>query len=142
MTRKDNSIGFAAVEETYSDRTRKVLLVEDNLTVQMIHKVMLIELGCSVDVVSTGEDALLLIENDYDLIMLDIELPGINGIAVAKRFREHEKHADTRMIAVTTNTNKAVAQDCLSAGIIQVLMKPVDWAGLKKLLNGELEKQL
>lgn len=125
-------------ELSYSDnqrsRIRKALLVEDNPTVQMIHKVMLIELGYSVDAVASGEDALLMIENDYDLVLLDIRLPGINGIEVARQFRGKEKHRGTQMLVITTHADKDTVKACLSAGIEQVLLKPVETVELRELL--------
>lgn len=104
----------------------KVLLIEDTPSIQKIHKIMLLELGCEVDVVSSGEDALLLLDNPYDVILLDINLPGINGIEVASRIREHEHHLTTRLIAITTNASREIAKACFEVGVEQVLMKPVD----------------
>ncbi len=116
------------------NRIRKVLLVEDNPTTQMIHEVMLIELGCCVDVVANGEDALAKIEKPYDLVLLDIELPGINGIEVAEKFRSHMKHQHTRMAAVTSLTDRMTSKSCMAAGIEQVLQKPLEQMTLKSLL--------
>lgn len=119
----------------------RVLLVEDTPLLQYIHKIMLTKsmalakLQGEVEVAGSGEEALELAkEYSYDLIFLDIRLPGINGIETARRLRLLEKHSQTRLIALTTNYEGDTAKDCLSAGIETVLSKPTSMEKLKATL--------
>ena len=103
-----------------------VLLVEDNKIIQLIHKEILVKLGCQVDIVSSGEEALSVIDNDYEIIFLDIGLPGISGIDVVTKFREHKNHEKTRMVVITANSELVNNNILFSCGIEKVLAKPVD----------------
>lgn len=112
----------------------RVLLVEDNPTIQAVHKVMLLELGCQVDVVSSGEEALLFLDKEYDCVFLDISLPGINGIELAGHFRAHDRHENTRLVAVTTKDDRNTEIACIRAGIEQVVVKPAQLDDFRALL--------
>jgi CheY-like chemotaxis protein len=113
----------------------RILLVEDNALLQYVHKAMLTKLQCEVDIVSSGEEALEVAkEHAYDLILLDIGLPGINGIETALKLRLLEKHAKTRLIALTAHYDGNSAEHCLSAGMEKVLSKPTDMEKLKAII--------
>lgn len=101
------------------------LVVEDDEQTQLAHKATLIELGYQVDLASSGEEAISMIENHYDVILLDIGLPGINGIDVAITFRCHKKHRKTPIIASTTCAN-IDRKLCFYSGIAEILAKPLN----------------
>ena len=67
-------------------------LVEDSPLLQHIVKMILEQLHCQVDMTSTGEEAVILcMKNSYHLVLLDIGLPGIDGVMAARLIREQEK---------------------------------------------------
>lgn len=113
-----------------------ILLVEDNDIVATVHNNFLTDLGCDVDVVTNGAQALTLSSaNTYDLILLDIGLPDISGIELAKTLRFCLKDQCPRLIAITALSSEETLKACLEAGIEQVLTKPVGLSGFKNILE-------
>jgi DNA-binding response OmpR family regulator len=105
----------------------KLLLVEDNPMIQFMHKAMLHQLQCDVDVVDSGEDAIAIAKvRDYDLIFLEIGLPGITGIETALKISALKNHLKTRLVALTFSSDESSTQKCFSVGIEKVLHKPID----------------
>ncbi|MEA1885934.1 MAG: response regulator [Bacteroidota bacterium] len=105
----------------------RVLLVEDNITNQ---KIVTISLGSkvkSIDTAISGKEALDMFgTSNYDIILMDIKLPVMDGITVSKKIREIEastsKH--TPIIAITANAMIGDKEKCLSAGMDDYLSKP------------------
>jgi CheY-like chemotaxis protein len=114
----------------------KVLLVEDDLVIQMVHKRYAAELGCELTTSSNGKDAVELAERDYDLILMDVGLPGLNGIDATTLIRAHEKinHHHAYIVAVTGYKDLKSIDKCLAAGMDGVLHKPIAPTELKKVL--------
>ena len=106
-------------------RMKKILLVEDELILNNMMKEFLVQENYYVDVAFNVSEALAKIENDYDLLILDIELPDGTGIAVAKRFREVAKHQKNVMIAVTSLSGTEIEKQCLEAGMNEFYTKPM-----------------
>lgn len=72
----------------------KILIVEDNLMVQFALKEMLSQLGYNAEFASDGKKALASYRSDYNLILMDIEIPGLNGIEVTQIIRSIEKNLE------------------------------------------------
>lgn len=106
-----------------------VLVVEDNEFNRRLLKDNLTSWGQEVLLAEDGLQALQLLEQQrFDLILLDIRMPGIDGIEVATRLRRQEQERSERavpIIAITADTDAATRNACLSAGINTVLAKPV-----------------
>ncbi len=111
-----------------------VLLVEDNEILQVLHREMLTQLGCSVDIVANGEEALKCADHGYDFIFMDIGLPGKSGIEVAAELRAREERQKLRIIALTAH-GEAVEPACLAVGMESVIHKPVDLKTFKALIH-------
>ncbi len=127
-------------KENFLKKEVNVLMIEDNQLIQLIHNKILTDLGCQVDIASSGEEALLMIENHYDLILLDIGLPGISGTDVAIKFRGHKNHKEVRMIALTSHSDVDTRKLCFCSGIEEVLNKPIDIKKLETVIY-QLKKQ-
>lgn len=118
----------------------KVLLVEDNFLNQ---KVVTFHLKKkNYDVVSTdnGPDAMKIVENeDVDLILMDIMLPGMNGFEITAEIRKYEKNQDVKhpvpIIAVTANTLDNDREKCLNAGMDEYLPKPFNAQDLYRVIE-------
>lgn len=114
----------------------KVLLVEDTQILQTVHKKMLENLGYQVELASTAEKALYKINTTaYDVILMDIGLPGMSGIDAAVEIRCQEQHGpNLPIIALTAFSDKKTYQDCLNAGINDVVTKPISQEKLQNLM--------
>lgn len=106
----------------------RVLLVEDNYAAQLIQQSLLTAMHCQVDLADSGERALELFEcGKFDLIFMDIGLPGMPGDAVARLIRKLEQHSHHHVpiIALTAHTTSDVTQQYLTNGINAVYSKPL-----------------
>lgn len=109
-------------------KTAKLLVVEDHPINQFVMQTELLEHGFSVDIIGTGEDALNAIaENNYDLVLMDCQLPGIDGYEVTRRIRQLDNTQKSRIpiVALTAYAMQGDRQKCLSAGMDDYLSKPV-----------------
>ena len=104
-----------------------ILLVEDNLINQKITLLTLKPLVNSIDTASNGKEAIEKLNvSNYDIILMDIVMPVMNGIIAAEKIRELEAGSDTHVpiIAITANAMIGDREKCLSAGIDEYLSKP------------------
>ena len=113
---------------------KKILLVEDSKLAQKIEKTILERLGCEVDIVDNGEDAIEAIKKDhYQLIFIDIGLPGINGIEATRKIREMAYSG--RIVAVTAHDDCALKEQALQAGVDAYLTKPFTAPHAEKIIS-------
>ncbi len=93
----------------------KILIVEDNQLVQYALEAMLSKLGRKADFAPNGKKALALYNTGYRLILMDIDLPDIDGVTVTKTIREIEKatHQHVPIVAMTSHSNEPDYQDSL-----------------------------
>ena len=115
----------------------RVLVVEDNALNQTVLARMLETLGLSAEVVDSGESALARLANDaFDLVLMDVQMPGMDGCETTRRLRAKETEG-TRLpvVAVTANALDSERQRCLEAGMDAVLTKPVALAALQATLS-------
>ncbi len=112
-----------------------ILLVEDIELNVMVAKALLEKLGQKVDVAMTGEEALEKArKHEYDLILLDIQLPGINGFEVAEILREEELVPATPIVALTANVIKT-RDEYLQNGMDDIISKPIKKTRLIDVFN-------
>lgn len=107
----------------------KVLLAEDNSINQFLAKATLESWGLAVDVANNGRQALSLHEQgQYDLILMDIQMPGMDGLEATKRIRQlpNRRKAAIPIIALTANGQQDYRDRCLSAGMNAYLAKPYE----------------
>lgn len=119
---------FKSNEKNKANRNYKILLVEDNDLAQQIAKYQLKSLGCDVEIADTGEKAIKLVrKNRYDLIFMDIGLPGKDGIQTTIEIRKLEanKNRHTPIIALTAHIDRDNKEKCLRSGMDDVLTKPL-----------------
>ncbi len=105
---------------------RRVLLAEDDPVNQMVAWSLLQAAGLEVDMVGDGAQALRRASlQHYDLILLDMEMPEMNGLDAARAIRRQTAHALTPIIALTGNVFSSDREACLEAGMDDFLPKPV-----------------
>ncbi|MGB5866565.1 MAG: ATP-binding protein [Arcobacteraceae bacterium] len=119
--------------------TSRILLVEDNIINQEIIKGLLSETGLIIDVAHDGEDAIEKFNKTlHQLILMDIEMPIMNGLEATKKIREFNKTIP--IIALTANAMEAEIQYAKSIGVDDYLYKPVDIYKLYQVLLKYLKK--
>ena len=103
------------------------LVAEDNPSSQIVATTMLQFIGCKVDVVSCGRDAVAMVSrNHYDIVFMDCNMPDMNGFEATEEIRRLEgskKH--TVIVALTANAIKGFQEKCLMAGMDDYLSKPI-----------------
>lgn len=107
----------------------KVLLVEDNELNQKFAMAVIRKLGYEVDVAENGRVGLdKYLSQTYDLILMDIQMPEMNGIEAAKAIRKHEaQYGDGKhipIIAITAFVMEHDRKNCIEAGMDEFLAKP------------------
>ena len=114
----------------------RVLLAEDNPINREVARELLIAVDLVVDVASNGEEAVRLAEqHDYDLVLMDMQMPVMDGLEAARRLRATDRHARTPILAMTANAFGDDRQACLDAGMDDHLAKPVDPALLYAMIG-------
>jgi signal transduction histidine kinase/CheY-like chemotaxis protein/Flp pilus assembly protein TadD len=104
-------------------KNKKILLVEDNKINQMVSKKMLENKGMFCEIIDNGEDAVERVKNNkFDLILMDVHLPGINGTIATKQIREFD--TSTPIIALTAISLYENRENLLSFGMNDVITKP------------------
>jgi len=119
-------------------RQVRVLVVEDNLTNQTLVREQLSLLGYTVHVVDDAQHALEALAHDrYDVVLMDCELPGMDGYAATAeiRRREGDKH-HTVVVALTAHATEGQRERCLEAGMNGYLSKPVKLQILGETIDG------
>jgi CheY-like chemotaxis protein len=105
----------------------KILLVEDNLINQKITLLTLCPLVNSIDTALNGKEAIDKFEStNYDLILMDIQMPVMNGLETSEKIRALESTTNSHVpiIAITANAMIGDREKCLSAGIDDYISKP------------------
>jgi len=124
------------MKEHYKQFNATILVVEDYPINQEITKELLEMMGCDVDVVDSGAEALEAVRrNTYDLIIMDIQMPEMDGYEATKEIRRIEgttKHVP--IVALTANALQGDREKCLSAGMDEYISKPFRAAELEAVL--------
>jgi len=118
---------------------KKILLVEDNKANQMFMKVVLKKMKLEFDIADDGVEAVENFKiNRYDCILMDENMPNMNGIETTKHILEYEKENDlkhTPIVALTANALKGDRERFLEAGMDEYMTKPVNKNKLSEVLN-------
>ncbi len=138
---KEDTLAVEAEEEEYSDarllKNKLVLLAEDNYMNQIVAEKFLKEWGMEVHAVQDGKQALAAtLEQAYDVILMDIQMPEMNGIEATKLIRaESALNATTPIIAMTANAFESEKTRCLNNGMNDYVSKPYKPAALQSIIT-------
>ena len=116
----------------------RVLVVDDDYASRVMAQLYLKSMGCQVDTATQGKDALEMVgRNSYHLILMDCQMPVMNGYEATRCIREREKGAGrhTPVVAMTAKVLPGDREECLEAGMDGFLAKPFDLKTLKALVR-------
>jgi two-component system cell cycle response regulator DivK len=118
----------------------RILLVEDDERNRRLARDILTVKGYEVVAVTSGEEALAwLVEHSPDLILMDIQLPGISGLEAMRQIRRDGRHAGVPIVAFTASVMPSERQRIVDAGFDGLLAKPVELAGFLAAIRRYLE---
>ncbi|MCH7908997.1 MAG: response regulator [Candidatus Hydrogenedentes bacterium] len=115
----------------------RILLAEDNITNQVVTDAILTKLGYHADFVANGREAVeTLKETSYDLVLMDCQMPDVDGYAATRAIRSMEGESrHTPVIALTAGAMKGDRERCRDAGMDDYVAKPLDSTILAEVLD-------
>jgi two-component system sensor histidine kinase/response regulator len=115
----------------------RILLAEDNTINQQVTLLLLRKLGYQADLVSNGEEVLAALEQaDYDLILMDVEMPEMDGLTATQQIRaKYPQRQRPWIVAVTAYAIVEDLERCLAIGMNDYLSKPIQIEELENVLN-------
>lgn len=123
-----------------SETRKKVLCVEDNATNMILVERIVEAEGHELLKAEDGAQALeILSETTPDIILLDINLPGIDGLELARRFKADNRLAPVPLVATTAQVLVGDKERCLEAGCDDYLPKPLDIRRLRSVIREYLD---
>ncbi|MFB1078619.1 ATP-binding protein [Photobacterium damselae] len=126
-------ISQQTIKPTQLSSQKKVLVVEDLATNQMIIKLMLTKLGIEPKIVNNGQEAIDIISNtSFDIILMDCRMPVMDGYTATRLLRNNGYTKP--IIALTAGTTTTEREECLTSGMDDILCKPYQRAELHKML--------
>jgi PAS domain S-box-containing protein len=126
-----------------SSGTLKVLLVEDNVINQEVASNMLIRLGHIVIIANNGLEAVTAIQtDDFDIVLMDVQMPKMNGYEATQKIREIEKNTGNHIhiVGLTANAMKGDKEKCLEIGMDDYISKPIRFEDMTKAIQRFMDK--
>ncbi|TAH36511.1 MAG: response regulator [Alphaproteobacteria bacterium] len=114
-----------------------ILVAEDNRVNQMVIIAMLKKLGHSIDLVSNGIEAVNAVQNKkYDVVLMDVQMPEMDGITATRKIRETQKEGSkVPIIAITANAMRGDRENYLRAGMNDYVSKPINLPSLIEAIH-------
>jgi CheY-like chemotaxis protein/HPt (histidine-containing phosphotransfer) domain-containing protein len=143
VTPSDAIVTRHAVAEKIKQRNR-ILLAEDNITNQKVALSILKKLGYRVDAVANGLEAFRQLQTvPYDLVLMDCQMPEMDGYDASRRIREEGSGVLNPMIpivAMTAHAMKGAREKCIEAGMNDYIAKPIQPVELEKIVDQWLHR--
>lgn len=133
--RRNRSTGFGAASQADFER-RHILVVDDNAINQKVARLVLEKLSCSVVVASNGREAVDCANSErFDLILMDVRMPEMDGLEATRAIKASTgPNRDTPIVALTANAFAQDVENCLGAGMVDHLAKPINFKLVRKAL--------
>jgi two-component system chemotaxis response regulator CheY len=120
--------------------SKRILIVEDSPAMRQLLRLAIRRFPeVEVDEVGDGVAALkALAQSEYHIVFVDLNMPVLDGLKLIKRIREDERHAQTRIVVVTTEESPEVERHALELGANQYVRKPVNRKVIERVLRDVL----
>lgn len=117
--------------------TKKILVVEDDFANQRVASLFIAKLGHEAEIAENGSVAVeKAAKNRYDLILMDCQMPIMDGFEAARKIREQEgPNQKIPIVALTANVVAGIDEECQEAGMDDVLNKPVQLDNMQAMLD-------
>jgi putative two-component system response regulator len=120
----------------------KILIVEDDTPLTMMIASLLTRAGCETREAWNAEKAIRLAQDeDFDLITLDVDLPGMNGFEICSRLKENFRSCDTPIVFVTGRPHEEDWQRAFELGAVDYISKPFDTLNFAARLLSHIKRQ-
>jgi CheY-like chemotaxis protein len=127
---------FRKTDEAFGGLSGHVLVVEDNAVNQKVARRMLEKFGCTVDIASDGAAGVeAWSKGGYDLVLMDVHMPVMDGLTATREIRRRERGARTRIIGLTADVFASRLQECGEAGMDGCVPKPIDLESLARAIR-------
>jgi CheY-like chemotaxis protein len=125
-----------AAAPTAPVRPLRILVAEDNVVNQKVAQLLLRQLGQRADLATNGAEAVSALKRqDYDLVLMDCQMPELDGFDATREIRAQiPKERQPYIVAMTANARESDRQDCLTAGMDDYISKPVNRERLGAIL--------
>ena len=125
-----------AAEKKIEISSLRILLAEDNVTSQKVVLQMLKRMGYKADVVANGIEALQALERQpYDLVLMDLRMPEMNGLQATRIIRQRWPDNGPKIVAVTAYALQGDQEKCIEAGMDGYISKPIKMNELAEVLR-------
>jgi two-component system sensor histidine kinase/response regulator len=130
-----NSLPVAEISP--ASQSLRILLAEDNLVNQRVAMTMLRKMGHRITLATNGLEALeQWRQSDFDLILMDVQMPVMTGLEAAKQIRQEETTgAHVPIVAMTASAMSEDRDRCLTAGMDDFISKPVSYKGIEQMIT-------
>jgi response regulator RpfG family c-di-GMP phosphodiesterase len=118
------AVGAAATDPAANTRPKRALIVDDQAPVRMFHRRLLEQMGCECVEADDGPAALKAAEEPFDLVLLDVRMPGMDGFEVCRRMRERAPQSHVKIIVVSGNGDTDELAQALPRGADDYIAKP------------------
>jgi PAS domain S-box-containing protein len=131
------AIHVSPIADTKPETALRILVAEDNAVNQQVAVGLLAKLGHRADVADDGHEALILVEKcDYDLVLMDMQMPNMDGLAATAAIRAlADERARIPIIAMTANAMQGDREACIAGGMDDYVSKPIDRHRLAEVLE-------
>jgi CheY-like chemotaxis protein len=140
---EDTSLPVASPDSEYAQGGLRILLAEDNTLNQKVAQTMLGRMGHHVTSVATGTEVVAARSgNEFDMILMDVQMPEMDGFEATARIREQERTTGEhiRIVAMTANAMAGDREICIKAGMDDYISKPVNRRDLEHVIARNLRR--
>ena len=139
-SRAKNAVDKKQSEKLLDFSSKSFLIVDDNKINRMVTKRVLENFKAQVFEASSGKEAIAMVkENDYDLILMDINMPGLNGFETTAIIREFE--LDLPIVALTASVENYITRKALESGMNSIITKPFNPDKFFKVISEQLSRK-